>query len=91
MESLTSLGTGGVVVIAVIMLLRELKPFVLRNGNGVSRKDLQDEHKRMSKARDDHNAEVIKKMDKQTELLTSIDRTQALTCQKLDIYLESRN
>jgi len=89
MESLTSLGTGGVVIIAVIMLIRELKPFILRNGNGISSKDLHEEHERMSKARDGHNAEVVKKMDKQTELLTSIDRTQALTCQRLDIFLNN--
>lgn len=91
MEQLTGLGAGGIVIIAVIMLLRELKPLILRNNKSNSKPDILHHIERIQDAQTGRDTEMFRKMDKQTEVLHSIDTTQKRMCDKLDNLKDGGN
>lgn len=93
---------GGVGVIAVILIIRELKPILLngraKNGStssqksagGYCREDIRHHIERAEDAKAARDGVMIEKMNEQTKILLSIDKTQALMCQKMDL-LNGRN
>lgn len=85
-ELVTLATTIGVPALVVIMLLREIRPLIKNNRkpNGVTREDLHEEHKRMILEHKERDTLFFQKIDEQTKILASIDKTQALMCQKLD-------
>lgn len=88
---LLQLGVGG--IFAILVIDRVLKFVASRNGKlddrGPTRVDLRTGQIEILRAHRDSVEVLAQKMDEQTRLLTSIDKTQALTYQAVE-NLKSR-